>query len=555
MTSTHQDHRPGRTSVAERLRDPAILLGSLIVVVAAALRIIVYAGQRSLWLDEVMAALSIIYRPMAQLFDALAFDQIAPIGWLIVEKLMVEAWPDFELSLRLVPLLFGIGVVVAFYAFAIAAFERAIAVIAVLTVAMSPPLISYSALIKPYIVDAFFSVALTGLAWGVMTDAERRGRWMLLLAFTGIASLTLSFAVVFVMAPVGATLFVHALVHRRWAQVAGLTAMGGVWVALAAAMYFGFYASRTTTIENMQTLYWTGSFAPLPPRSLGEVMWYLNAFLDFFAFAGFGIWPKVFALLTGIGAAVLLVRRPWMVALLTGPIVVVLLASGVEAYPFQGRLLLFIEPQVALLAAAGAVALARLVPHTGVANVLAKGARLTVLALMAALIAVPSVRIVAQEITRTPPFPIEEVKPNLAALERELGHDDLFFVNPAGELPLILYGPTYGLESRPYIVGRHYRSDPSCAYEDVARLTGGRGFLLLYHVATSDREGAKILLDTLARRGDLATLSAEPGSTLYRFDPGPDAAADLPAPPPNCRAEGRTTGDFLDRLSWISGAQ
>ena len=86
-----------------------------LVLLGVALRAVAYFGNSSLWLDEILLSRNIIELPMRELLLApLALDQVAPRGFLFVEKLAVTAFGPHELALRLFPFLCGLASVVLF---------------------------------------------------------------------------------------------------------------------------------------------------------------------------------------------------------------------------------------------------------------------------------------------------------------------------------------------------------------------------------------------------------------------------------------------------------
>ena len=93
------------TRVGEQLRasDWRGVVG-IIIGFGIILRLIPYLHNRSLWLDEVWLALNIIQKPYSQLVGVLENSQIAPIGFLFIEKFMVLTFGDSEYALRVFPL-------------------------------------------------------------------------------------------------------------------------------------------------------------------------------------------------------------------------------------------------------------------------------------------------------------------------------------------------------------------------------------------------------------------------------------------------------------------
>ena len=96
-----------------KLSEKNISLGILIF--GAILRLRQYFSGRSLWADEAMLALNIVNRNFAQLFQPLEYDQGAPLGFLLVEKLFNTLFGRHELVLRFFPLLAGLASLWMFY--------------------------------------------------------------------------------------------------------------------------------------------------------------------------------------------------------------------------------------------------------------------------------------------------------------------------------------------------------------------------------------------------------------------------------------------------------
>ncbi|HEX5807263.1 MAG TPA: hypothetical protein VFY25_01250 [Anaerolineales bacterium] len=95
-------------AATNRLRVPfssgkAAVVGLLLL--GAVLRLRQYLTGRSLWADEAMLALNIVSRGFGGMFQPLDYDQGAPIGFLLVEKLFTSVFGRHELALRLFPVL------------------------------------------------------------------------------------------------------------------------------------------------------------------------------------------------------------------------------------------------------------------------------------------------------------------------------------------------------------------------------------------------------------------------------------------------------------------
>src|ERR687898_3079500 len=88
----------------ESAHDPTWMPGllTLLVVLGVALRVWPYAANTSLFLDEILVASNITGLPLVDLVTKpLALDQVAPGGFLLMEKLSVLLLGPSELALRL----------------------------------------------------------------------------------------------------------------------------------------------------------------------------------------------------------------------------------------------------------------------------------------------------------------------------------------------------------------------------------------------------------------------------------------------------------------------
>jgi predicted membrane-bound mannosyltransferase len=95
----------GADSLAAR---PSWENGAVLVLVLAGalLRLFQFLSGRSLWLDEIMLSRNVLDRGWTELLGTpLDFHQVAPAGFLLLQKLAVTLLGDGELALRTVPLL------------------------------------------------------------------------------------------------------------------------------------------------------------------------------------------------------------------------------------------------------------------------------------------------------------------------------------------------------------------------------------------------------------------------------------------------------------------
>ena len=358
-----------RDRLARALPAGLILLG-------IALRLRGYFSGRSLWVDEATLALNIANRSFAGLVQPLADHQTAPLGYLWAARAATELFGVSELSLRLVPLLAGCGLLFAIWGLGrrLAGRRAGLAVLAL--TAFSPALVYYSAEAKPYASDALVSALLL---WAAAAALARKAdaRSTAALALAGAAAVWCSAPAILVLGALGTVLAATGLYARSRPRLVQAAAAGAAWVASFAGAWLLVY--RQASESAFMRSYWDAAFLSVASaralaRSLkesSEVVWSL-----FIAAPSSALEPAVeLALLAALAVAVaglavtgfLRIRRThrsaaaWLVA---APVLVAAVASLADLYPVATRLVLFLVPALLLLVGAGMVGAARvLVPR------------------------------------------------------------------------------------------------------------------------------------------------------------------------------------------------
>ena len=121
--------------------------------------------REGLWYDELCLAHNFIARDFYGLFRPLDIVQIAPIMFLLIEKLMLnlssfnDSLADY--SLRIYPLCCGMGVVILYYPLIRnITRSRIIALFAYVLLVLNPVFIYYTSEVKQYICELFYAVLL-----------------------------------------------------------------------------------------------------------------------------------------------------------------------------------------------------------------------------------------------------------------------------------------------------------------------------------------------------------------------------------------------------------
>jgi hypothetical protein len=332
----------------------ALLIG--IVAVLIRVRFFSIFAATSLTRDEAALALHFIGASFLDMFQPLGASQAAPVGFLLIERAMIGLFGTSEMGFRLFSLITSILILPLYYQFARKLLPPAGVLAGLAIVALASPLLFYGTIFKQYSFDVLITLILLNLAqWALRKNPGNSAR--ITMAAAGSAAVWLSFPSVFVIAGIGFTLIASDLLEGRRRQAIG-------WIVSMAvcALSFGIaylVSFRHYSKNDLLLSWWTYAFAPLPPRSVNDLKWYSDNFFELFP-SELGIREA------GLSAALLLFgaysllrdsSRRVTVPLLLAPIFVTLIASGLHKYPFGDRTMLFSNPMLTTLVAAGVAAI------------------------------------------------------------------------------------------------------------------------------------------------------------------------------------------------------
>jgi len=368
MAACHSRHIPEVEPPPERRSEPVrnrllgLWLPWALVACGVALRVWRLVENRSLRMDEVRLALNIINRSPAELFGRLDFHQSAPVGFLLLEKLVITVLPLRDWALRLLPCVAGCVALILLCLLARSVFNTAGLLMAVGFAAFSWRLVFYSAEVKQYSGDVALTLAILLLGNHLLKRQLTPARASGLMAL-GAVAVWLSNPAVFVLAGVGATLVLSRLPRDRRGELGLLGVVAAVWLVSFVTCYL--LNLRVATGDPEVLAYWNHGFAPFPPQTLSDWSWYPNTL-------GKILHNQVMLRPMGVAALALLLglaRFIWRDRLtgvmLLAPIPFAVAASAAGLFPFADRVSLYIVPIAILLAAAGVDFLDRSGPPPG----------------------------------------------------------------------------------------------------------------------------------------------------------------------------------------------
>ena len=451
-------HRAPASPTAELVRTIWVRWVPFAALVLGALaRVRQWAGGRSLWLDEVLVADNLVHRGFARLVsEPLAHSQAAPVVWLWLERLAVDLFGTGERALRLVPMLAGIGVMVLTLQLARLVLPRVLVPVPVLLVALQPSLIYYSNEVKQYSTDTLVVLVIMLLAFKVpvRTDDGKRLR-----TFAGFAVFAVwaSHAAVFVLAGISVVFVLRPLVAGDLRRTLRVGLVLTPWLASLLVAYVTVL--RPVTQNQGLAEYWQYSF---PKGALDLPAWLVRRWYDLAA-APLRMTDSLRLLglaLLGFGFYRLCTHAGRSTALLWSAVPLALVAAALSAYPFAGRLALWLVP-------VAAITLAATLPHRYLRRrtgwLFASTAALT-------LISAPAVAIALQQTVQVQK--VEELKPLLHQFAQARQPGDLVLVEVATREPFEYYAEQTGV-SRDGVILFTVRP-PGGPCDDIPALNAGR---------------------------------------------------------------------------------
>ncbi|WP_346289930.1 glycosyltransferase family 39 protein [Sphaerothrix gracilis] len=512
-----------------------------LLAIGCLLRLHQYLLDRSLWIDEAFLALNITERTYSELFQPLTYNQATPVGFLVVEKFLTQIFNNGEYALRLLPFLSSLLALFLFFKLARILFHRrSLAIpIALGLFVLCDRLIYYSAEVKQYSTDVAIAVLICLLAFRLKSE---RLSWTTTAGFAVVAALSvwISHPSVFILAGTGLCLMVPAILERSRQLIKYAVAYG-----FGAVSFILFYQiSLKGLVSNSQLQEsWGGShnaFMPLPPTSLTELKWFFDTFFTFFDYPVGIALQGIAALYFLLGCVVLFKTRRFTFSMLVLPLALVLLASGLQKYPFKGQLLLFIVPFVLLIIGAGG---------EEIFNKIRSGSQLIALLLVLLLFSHPLyyAALNLKDPSSPPRFEYqrvrEDIKPVLGYLQDHWQKGDTLYLYYAAQYAFRYYAERYGFDIKlpppsatyqgdwfepalvsdpPHlIVGSVTRYEPDAFEPDLRQISQYRRVWTLFahvHDRRSSIDEETVLLRLLAQVGQQVDEFQRLEASVYLFE-------------------------------------
>lgn len=484
----------------------------LFVALGVAARLQQYAFNRSLWWDEASLALNLVDRSYMELLVPLLHNQAAPVGFLWAVRLCIDLLGDSEYVLRLVPLLAGIASLFLVLELARTCLAPRAVWLAVALAAATPHLLYFAGELKQYSSDVMFALMLTLIAIRI-EEVGSELRRVAIFGLLGAVALWVSHSAAFVVAGITLVLGIRCVRTRDHRGIIALGIVGAVSLANLGLDYSLSLQEISARSEMLD--FWSGraqaegappggAFMPLPPVNLAELAWFPKSFFKFFQ-NPVGLTSTVLgAFCFVVGFAAMVRARTKHLSLLVAPAALALIVSGLEMFPFDTRLILFLVPAALILIAEGSetiqLALAPRV-HKSVA---------LVVPLM--LIFSPAWMLARGMHSG---YAKIETRPLIETLAEARQPGELVYVYHGSANPFLYYAPRYGFSQSDYLIGAKTMGDRDAALADLDRIRGQERVWVLASSSHDDEVAA--IFEKLETTGRVVDTARAPHAELHLF--------------------------------------
>lgn len=494
----------------EKLVVPGLVLFGL------ALRLRQYLAWRSLWLDEAMLALNIVGRNFGNLLKPLDYEQGAPVGFLLLEKLVISLTRNNELTLRLVPLLAGCAALLLFPLLLRQGLTKTGGWTALTLFALGAPLVYYASEVKQYSLDVFVTLLLLWLGGRLIfreaDEDSKPTKDMLWLTIAGMLSVWFSHPAIFALAGVSGALFLHYAFQKDIGRLKIFAAMIAAWGASFVLLYF--VSLRGLAADSYLLNYWSDAFMPFPPWTHWD--WFastLQAALE--NPVGLDTPALGLAVVLLLAGLLSLLRRNWRFAALPVlTLLAALAASALGKYPFAGRMILFAAPLLMLLIGAGVEAVASLTTRLSGTRWLGRAVAL----LLATVLFYQPLSVASQNFLQ--PKYYEHITPAMSYLQTNHKPGDVVYVYYWAVPAFRYYAPFYKFSEGDFMAGNDYEANHAGLLAEIDQYKSQKRVWILFSHVYEEKGGYNEKDALLAHLNEIGVKRREfiaPGTSVYLY--------------------------------------
>lgn len=489
-----------------------IIIAALLIFFGISLRTVQYSSGRSLWLDEAMLALNIVNKSYVELTESLDYAQGAPLGFLFIVKSIVNIAGNKESTLRFFSFITGIASVFLFYRLSKRVISQKGGLIGLGLFSILTPLVYYASEVKPYASDVAIYLLLLLVTLRYLDNKSNKN--LFILTVTGLIALVMSYPAIFMIAGVGVCLLINAAIEREGIKFRPLIFILFIWFSFFIALYYISYQSLAANQALVRP--YASSFMPVPPWS--DINWFHRSSIKLLenpiAISTHTVIKYLVMILIIAGCYSLFRKDRDAAILFIVPIICVLIASGLEKYPFEGRFVLFLVPFILFLLGEGIASI-----HLSVGKYSRTVATVLSVALVVLIAAEPMKNAVYNLFN---PYMREHIKPVLAYISKNKSDTDNIYVYYAAQPAFKYYASKYGFRKN-YIKGIKARYEPQNYIKDIDSLDKDRRvwFIFSHNCSWCKVNEKEFFLLYLDRIGSRKENIQAPGASGFLYDFGP----------------------------------
>ncbi len=428
----------------------------IVFVAGASLSSIHFFGRSSMWFDELTAALNVQHHSFYQLAtESLDYNQVAPVGFLLQEKLATTLFGENDFAFRFFPWIWSLVSLVLFLQVARHFIKGPLVVATFMLFSFSVAHWFYGGEAKQYSGDITAALFLVWSAFQLMKPHLKKPTiW--LIAGLGFLFICSSLPAI-VMAPF-LLLAVYVWLWRN-ENLFSNRAVFIVTVFWAIACGFGAaYAKFVISgeVNGAMSSYWSRGFAPLDNFShyfqwiiatlSKELSYFLTTWMEY-SIPQVSLVAKALLFLSIPGIIFLFRKFSAETLMLFSPLIIAIILATARVLPFDNRVAIYATWPLIISGIGGIGALQYWFP------VVFKQPVSTVLSL---IIAVPIIVITIVLPSEHPPFNGQSSQPVLHELKKQLQPGDILYVYFKSRHALHFYGPKEGITN--FVMGSSFDS-------------------------------------------------------------------------------------------------
>ena len=247
----------------------------LIALAGIVLKIYQWYYSRTTWLDEQMVFLNIRDRMFSQLAGPLWLDQTAPVGWLALQRIVLQLFGTSDRAVRALSVLFGIATLICAAWVGIRWMKPLGASLFVLLCGLAQWMTYYALEAKPYAADAFWALLLPALVVWATEAVEGRPsvtlRRSLVWWLAATVGQWMSYGAIFVAPGCAALLCAVAWRANGLRHALSVGLLGLPWLASFALHYY--LVMRHARASTFLVDFWSSGMPPHGASAAGVLAW------------------------------------------------------------------------------------------------------------------------------------------------------------------------------------------------------------------------------------------------------------------------------------------